>query len=68
MKMRKAYSKNLNLDEYFEMNMSDVWDGIKELQRATKVAALIALAAVLINSGVIKKLIIKILQKLNKLF
>lgn len=65
-KKQKRYSKKISVNEYFEMNVSDIWDGIKELQRATKTAILIALVAMLMNLRNIKNLCIKIFQKINK--
>lgn len=68
MTKRRKYPDSLNVDDYFEMNMTDVWSGINELQRATKVAALIALIAVLIGPRPLRTLCIKIFYKLKKLF
>jgi len=47
---RRKYPESLNVNDYFEMNMIDVWDGIKEQQRATKTASMVALIAILMNS------------------
>lgn len=67
MTRRRKYPDSLNVKDYFEMNMADVWVGINELQRATKVAALIALVAILIDLRSLRKLCVKIFYKFKKL-
>lgn len=68
MSKRRKYSDQISAKDWIEKNLDDIWEEMKKLKRAIRVAALITLITVSVNHKSIKRLVNMSINKINKTF